>query len=209
MKKILLLLVTCAMLMLCACDEDTSQEKENSTKSSSQNITSSESSTTVPSQRIEHIAEKLENGMLENLDEYSDEEKEKIKDAVEKDGYSLEFKDDGSGILSNEEGEWTVAAGWVENEYTEGIPVVDFGNVTMSLEDTDSKGDYYMFLIRQANFLEVENYVETLGQIGFNDVESKVVNQDGNAIVFVAENNNGKRVELGYSSNGFTFKIYK
>lgn len=209
MKKILLLLIACAMLLLCACNQDTADGEEKSTESTAQSSASSEGSTTVPAQRIEHIAEKLENGMLENLDEYSDEEKEQIKDAVEKDGYTLEFKDDGSGVLSNEEGEWTVAAGWVENEYTEGIPEIDFGTVTMSLEDNDSKGNYYMFLIRQANFLEVENYVETLSQIGFNEVESKVVNQDGNAVVFVAKNSNGKRVELGYSSNGFTFKVYK
>lgn len=209
MKKILLLLVTAAVLLLCACNEDSSLKNENSTQSSAESSSSAEQSTTVPPQRIEHIAEKLESGMLENLDEYSDEEKQQIKEAVEQDGYTLEFNDDGSGVLSNEEGEWTVAAGWVENEYTEGIPVIDFGAVTMSLEDNDSKGDYYMFLIRQASFLEVENYVETLGQVGFDDVESKVVNQDGNAVVFVAQNSAGKRVELGYSSNGFTLKLYK
>ncbi|MBQ8784356.1 MAG: hypothetical protein IJZ57_11360 [Clostridia bacterium] len=209
MKKILLLLIACAMLLLCACDEDTPKVEEDQNKSTSQSSAPSEESTTVPSQRIEHIAEKLENGMLENLDEYNEEEKEQIKSAVEKDGYTLEFKDDGSGVLSNEEGEWTVAAGWVENEYTEGIPVIDFGTVTMSMEDEDSKGNYYMFLIRQANFLEVENYVETLGQIGYTDVISKVVNQSANAVVFEAQNSNGKRIELGYSSNGFTFKIYK
>lgn len=209
MKKILLLLIACAMLLFCACDEDAPKVEEDQTKSTSQSSAPSEESTTVAPQRIEHIAEKLEKGMLENLDEYNEEEKEQIKSAVEKDGYTLEFNDDGSGVLSNEEGEWTVAAGWVENEYTEGIPVIDFGTVTMSMEDEDSKGKYYMFLIRQANFLEVENYVETLGQIGFTDVISKVVNQSANAVVFEAQNSNGKRIELGYSSNGFTFKIYK
>lgn len=207
MKKAGFVIAVCLLLFLCACEDSVVQNKTTNPDGTSTSSAIKET-TTLP-QKIEHIAQKLENGMLDNLDEYSDDEKEQIKQAVENDGYTLEYNSDGSGTLSNEEGEWTVGAGWVKNEYTEGVPEIDFANVTMGYEDKDSKGDYYMFLIRQANFLEVENYVETLEQAGFNKVETKTVNQHGNAVVFEAENDQGKRVELGYSSLGFTLKIYK
>ena len=207
MKKIWFVFIACALLVLCACEDNS--EQENNTSSNAASTTSSTKETTTLPKNIEHIADKLENGMLDNLDDYSDDEKEQIKQAVENDGYTFEYNDDGSGTLSNEEGEWTVGAGWVKNEYTDGVPEIDFANITMSLEDSDSKGDYYMFLIRQANFLEVENYVETLEQCGFNQVDTKTVIQESNTAVFESENAQGKRVELGYSSLGFTLKIYK
>ena len=207
MKKLRFVIIACALLLLCACEADVTQEKT-TTLDGTSNSSATKETTTLP-QKIEHIAQKLENGMLDNLDEYSDDEKEQIKQAVENDGYTLEYNDDGSGTLSNEEGEWIVGAGWVKNEYTDGVPEIDFADVTMGLEDKDSKGNYYMFLLRKANFLEVENYVETLEQAGFDNVETKTVNQQGDAVVFEAENAQGKRIELGYSSLGFTLKIYK
>lgn len=209
MKKAALFLLVGIMILLCSCNSETPVAESTTSKNEESNTTSGSQATTIPPQRIEHIAEKIEQGMIENLDEYSDEEKEQIKEAIEKDGYTIEFKDDGSGVLSNEEGEWTVAAGWVNNDYTEGIPEIDYGEVTMSMEDEDQKGAYYMFLIRKADFLEVENYVETLEQVGFTKIESKVVEQSSNTIVFVASNSAGKLIELGYSQNGFTLKLYK
>ncbi len=206
MKKVLPLLLVVLLLLLCSCADESYEEKV--TDESVTTSSTTKETTTLP-KKIEHIANKLENGMLENLDEYSDEEKEQIKQAVENDGYTLEFNPDGSGKLSNEEGEWTVAAGWVKNEYTEGVPEIDFANITMSVEESDKKGNYYMFLIRQANFLEVENYIETLCQVGFDKVETKTIAQESNSAVFEAENSQGKRVEIGYSSLGFTLKIYK
>lgn len=204
MKKVWLVILVLVLFLLCSCEGNNTQQTTSKADSSS----ATQQTTTVP-QKIEHVAQKLENGMLDNLDEYSDDEKDQIKQAVENDGYTLEFNPDGSGTLSNEEGEWTVGAGWVRNEYTETVPEIDFANITMSLEDKDSDGEYYMFLIRQANFLEVENYVETLEQCGFNKVETKTVIQESNTVVFEAENAQGKRVELGYSSLGFTLKLYK
>lgn len=206
MKKIFVLLLILCMLVLCSCSGETDNGEKSTSPSTS---TTTAQSTTVPPQRIEHIAQKLEKGMIESFDGYSDEEKEQIKKAVEEDGYSLEFKDDGSGILSNEEGEWTVAKGWVENEYTMGVPEVDFGMVTMSFDDEDSQGKYYMFLIRQASFPEVENYIQKLEQAGFDNITDKVINEDGSMIVFNASNDDGKLVSVGYSANGFTLKLTK
>lgn len=204
MKKTILLLLAVVMFLFSACEKKPPETDAESTDPS----TTTKESTTL-AQKIEHIADKLKNGMLENLEDYNEEEKEQIKQAVENDGYTLEFNEDGSGTLSSEEGEWTVAAGWVRNDYTDGVPEVDFANITMSMEDSDNRGNYYMFLIRQANYLEVENYVETLEGSGFDKVISKAMYQEGNTAVFEAENSEGKRVELGYSSLGFTFKIYK
>ncbi len=209
MKKTVAFLLALCLLTFVGCSGDLSDGEKASSVDGETTTSTTVADATIPSQRIEHIAEKLEKGMLENFDGYSDEEKEQIKEAVEKDGYTLEFNDDGSGKLSNEEGEWTVAAGWVDNEYTRGVPEMDFAVITMSMEDSDNGGDYYMFLIRQADFLEVENYVETLCQVGFDNIETKVINQDVETIVFEAENKDGKGIELGYSSNGFTIKIYK
>ncbi len=204
MKKIFILLLTLSLLVLCGCNNSV-EEKPTENKTTTTNT----GKTTIPPSRIEHIANKLEQGMIESFDGYSAEEKEQIKQAVEKDGYTLEFKEDGSGVLSNEEGAWTVAKGWVENEFTKGVPAVDFGMVTMSFSDTDSKGDYYMFLIRQASYSEVENYVEKLKLAGFTDIQSEANNKDGNIIVFEAYNADGKFIALGYSSNGFTVQITK
>ncbi len=204
MKKTAVVLLAAVMLILCSCNgnPDTSEQK------TTEPVTTT-MSTTMPPKKAEHIAQKIEEGLVGDLNEYSEDEKEQIKDAAEKDGYTLEFKDDGSGVLSNEEGEWTVGAGWVENDYTASVPEMDFGVITMSVEESDSKGEYYMFLIRQADFFETENYVETLEQVGFNEVETKAVYQQSNSIVFIAENKSGKRVEIGYSPNGFTLKLYK
>lgn len=207
MKKALLILSVVLLASLCACNKD-SKPDSHSLPQTTTAATQTKPATTLP-QRIEHIAQKLKEGRLESFDGYSDEEKEQIKQAVENDGYTLEFNADGSGSLSNEEGEWTVAAGWVKNEYTEGVPEVDFANVTMSFEGNDSKGDYYMLFMRQASYLEVENYVETLCQAGFDKIETKALNQEGQMIVFEAENKLGKRIEIGYSSNGFSMELYK
>ncbi len=196
MKKIVLLITVSLLLLLWGCNKNPGEQQSGTT-----------TTTTDSHQKIQQAAEKVKNGNLGSFSEYSDEELEEIVSAVAKDGYSLEIKDDGSGILSNEEGEWIVGKGWVENEYTKGVPEIDFGEITMSVEDEDSQGKYYMFLIRSASFLEAENYVETLCQRGFDNIQDKVINQKGNMIVFNAQNDQGKKVSLGYSSNGFTLKL--
>ncbi len=207
MKKLLALISAFCVLLLCGCNDNKNNENSGTTTTTS--ATAATSSSKAPSKKIEHIAQKLEQGMLESFEGYSDEEKEQIKQAVENDGYTLEFKEDGSGVLSNEEGAWTVAKGWVDNEITKGVPKVDFGMITMSFSDSDSNGEYYMFLIRQASYAQVKNYIEKLKTAGYTNVEDQADSKESNALVYVAKNQNGKRIAVGYSSNGFTVQISK
>ncbi len=209
MKKLFVLILAFSLLCLCGCVKNANND-ETATSKTTETTTASTASTTIHPQRIEHIAKKLEQGMIESFDGYSDEEKEQIKKAVEDDGYTLEYKSDGSAVLSNEEGEWTVAKGWVENEFTKGVPSVDFGMVTMSFSDVNSDGnEYYMFLIRQASYSQAKNYVEKLKAAGFTKVQSEANNEEGNIIVFEAYNADGKFIAVGFSSNGFTVQITK
>ena len=114
-------------------------------------------STTLSQQKIEHIAESIEKGRFDTFDSYSDDEKEKIKQAVESDGYTLEYNPDGSGTLSNDEGSWFIGKGWVDNEFTQGVPAPDFGTVTMSAQDKDDNGDFYIFLLREVTAQEASD----------------------------------------------------
>ena len=165
-------------------------------------------STTLSQQKIEHIAESIEKGRFDTFDSYSDEEKEKIKQAVEKDGYTLEYNPDGSGTLSNDEGSWFIGKGWVDNEFTQGVPAPDFGTVTMSAQDKDDDGDFYIFLLREVTAQEASDYVAELEKAGFTDADSKQIDVDAGAVMFDASNGVGKYVSVGFSSNGFTLKIY-
>lgn len=164
--------------------------------------------TTLSQQRIEHIAESIEKGRFDSFDSYSDEEKEKIKQAVEKDGYTLEYNPDGSGTLSNDEGSWFIGKGWVDNEFTKGVPAPSFGTVTMSAQDKDDGGDFYIFLLREVTAQEAADYVAELEKAGFSNADSKQIDVDAGVVMFVASNGAGKVVSVGYSSNGFTLKIY-
>lgn len=210
MKKLICFSLLLVFVIMCGCGKAAQSQPDSTVGSTDSSTTASTQKTASDShQKIHQAAERVKNGNMSSFEGYSDEELEKIVEAVEEDGYSLEIQDDGSGILSNEEGEWIIAKGWVENEYTKGVEPVNFGEITMSLEDEDSQGKYYMFLIRNADFLEVENYVETLCQTGFDNVTDKVINHSGKMIVFTAENDQGKKASIGYSSNGFTLKLTK
>ena len=169
---------------------------------------STTASTTLSSQRAERVANEIEHGQFESFAGYNEEEKEKIKQSVERDGYTLEYHADGSATLSNEEGEWFVGKGWVQNEFTEGLPPVTFGKVTMSAENTEQGETYYIFLIRSATVTQVADYVEALQAAGFAPSSAEnVVDIDNGIISFDAENAAGKHVSVGYSVNGFTLKI--
>lgn len=163
--------------------------------------------TTMPEEKVSHIADKIEKGRFDSFDGYSDEEKQKIKEQVEKDGYTLEYNSDGSGTLSNEEGSWFVGKGWVDNEYTKGMPAVDFGTVTMSSEMDEGGEKYYIFLIRDTTAYKVQEYVEALKKAGFSETGKSESNPDAGVVTFIGENGNGQHVEAAYSANGFTLKI--
>ncbi len=156
---------------------------------------------------LSHAADKIEKGRFDSFSGYSEEEKRKIKEYAAEDGYTLEYNDDGSGTLSNEEGSWLVGRGWVENEYTEGVPPLDFGKITMSSEMEEESEKFYIFLIRDASSLKAQEYVESLEAAGFKDTGSSVSDVDAGIISFIGENEDGKRIETAYSSNGFTVKI--
>lgn len=164
--------------------------------------------TTMPEEEASHVASKIEDGRLDSFSSYNEEEKAKIKEYVEKDGYSLEYNSDGSGTLSNEEGSWYVGKGWVDNEYTEGVPPIDFGKITMSSEMEENDGKYYIFLIREASVYTANEYVEKVKAAGFADTGGSVCDVDSGIISYTGDDGNGKRVEIAYSSYGFTVKIF-
>lgn len=190
---------------MAACDD--SNSKGTTTTSASPQSSSTEPTTTLSEQRIDHIAKSIQEGQIGSFDDYNEEDKQRIKKAVEDNGYTLEYNEDGSGTLSNEEGSWFIAKGWVDNEYTKGIPKLDFGTITMSAEDSDKDGSFYIFLIRSANVKDVSDYVKKLEKSGFTSKGEKVEDLEAGIVNFIAENNSGKCVEIGYSSNGFTYKI--
>lgn len=211
MKKLTALLFSVLLLMsfaACQKGETNGDSSKTSAANGSDVSSSAQQKTTVPEQRIDHIAQSIEQGQFEGFDRYTDGDKEKIKKAVEKDGYSLVYNDDGSGTLSNDEGSWFVGKGWVNNKFTDGLPKPEFGVITMSAQDKDDSGDFYIFLIRKASVKEVTDYVDKLETLGFKAQGEKVESIENGAVVFNAENEQGKKVEIAYSSNGFTYKIY-
>ena len=162
----------------------------------------------MPEEEASHVASKIEDGRFGDFSAYNDEEKEKIKEYVEKDGYTLEYNDDGSGTLSNEEGSWYVGKGWVDNEYTKGVPPIDFGTITMSSEAEESGGKFYIFLIRDATAYTANEYAEKVKAAGFADTGESECCPDAGVVSYAGVNSSGKRVEIAYSSYGFTVKIF-
>ena len=219
MKK-LTAVALCAALLLCFCacsggkDENGKADGGKDDGGVFSNIISGKifektTTTTMPAEEASHLAQKIESGRFDSFDGYSDEEKEKIKNFVEQDGYTLEYNEDGSGTLSNEEGSWFVGKGWVDNEYTASVPPVDFGTVTMSSEYEEKGESYYIFLVKETSAATVQEYTEKLKAAGFTeDVESQS-DVDAGIVTFCASNSGGKRVEAAYSSYGFTLKIFK
>ena len=212
MKKIaaavLTFLIACA---LCSCSDkaDGGNDAANTAVSSGTSYSDETSETTTLSQqKIDHIAESIEKGRFSTFDSYSDEEKEQIKQAVEEDGYTLEYNPDGSGTLSNDEGSWFIGKGWVDNEFTKGLPAPNFGEVTMSAQDKDDGGDFYIFLLREVTAQEAADYVAELEKAGFTKEDSRQIDVNAGVVMFDASNSAGKYVSVGYSSNGFTLKIY-
>ena len=212
LKKLLSLLLLTATISLLFLSCKISKSTDNGTSdapSPDNSKTVTEELTTLTPQRAQGVANEIEKGRFDNFDKYSDEDKELIKKSVEEDGYTLEYNSDGSATLSNEEGSWFIGTGWAENEYTEGMPKPDFGTVTMSAEDEEGGSKFYMFLIRNASAQQTADYVEKLEESGFVSTEEKIVDVDNGIIVFKGKNSTGKTVELGYSKNGLTIKIYK
>ncbi|MBQ7596624.1 MAG: hypothetical protein IJU45_08175 [Clostridia bacterium] len=212
MKKLLLLLLllTAISILLSSCKVSGNNEADTS-KTDSQSGTSAvtEESTTLSPQSAKGVARQIENGRFDNFNNYSDEDKALIKESVEKDGYTLEYNSDGTATLSNEEGSWFIGTGWADNEYTKGLPAPDFGTVTMSAEDEEKGKSFYIFLIKNATARQAADYVEKLEDSGFESTQEKTVDIDNNVVVFYGKNSNGKIVELGYTHNGLTIKIYK
>ncbi|MGN1480047.1 MAG: hypothetical protein ACI4XH_09780, partial [Acutalibacteraceae bacterium] len=163
MKKIAAAVLPALMVLaLCSCSDkaDGGDTTANTTASSGTSYSDETTEiTTLAQQKIDHIAESIEKGRFSSFDGYSEQEKEQIKQAVENDGYTLEYNSDGSGTLSNDEGSWFVGKGWVDNEFTQGLPAPDFGTVTMSAQDKDDSGDFYIFLLREVTSQEAADYV--------------------------------------------------
>ncbi len=222
MKKIIAILLSLMLLLSlssCKVAENSKKEPQGEKKESHSGILSgffngkeketTTTTTTMPAEEVSHVADKLVHGRLDSFASYSDKEKQQIKQQVEKDGYSLEINDDGSGTLSNEEGSWYVGKGWYDNDYAMDVPPIDFGSITMSGESEENDGKFYIYLIRNATVYQAADYVEKLKSAGFaEDVESDI-NTDAGVVSYSASNKDGKKVVLGYSQYGFTMKIYK
>ena len=212
MKKLLQLLLPllAISLLLSSCKKnDEHLQSTSPSESSAESTTTAEETTTLSPQRAEGVAMEIEKGRFESFDKYSDNEKELIKNAVEEDGYTLEYNDDGTATLSNEEGSWFIGTGWADNEYTKDLPKPDFGTVTMSAEDSEKGNDFYIFLIRSATAQQVADYVDKLEESGFKPTQETVVDVKNNVISFYGTNPGGKSVEIGFTTNGLTIKIYK
>lgn len=205
MKKSGIILLTLLFAVSFASCNKNETDSENKTSESS----TSAGSTTIPAERVSHIAQSIEKGHFESFDGYSDEEKEKIKKAVEADGYTLEYNEDGSGTLSNEEVTCIIGRGWVENEFTKGLPTIDFGKITKSVQDKDEKGEFYMFLVQSVNAQEAAAYVDNLKKIGFAANGEDISDIASGVVIFEGTNAQKKTVSLALSPNGFTLKIYK
>ena len=212
MKKLPLLLAALTISLSFAACKEIKNNNENTSSSlaedSSASVSATEERTTLSSQRAEGVARDIEKGRFDSFSQYSDEEKELIKKSVEQDGYTMKYNSDGSATISNDEGSWFIGTGWAENEYTEGLPKVDFGTVTMSAQGEEQGKDFYIFLIKNAAAQQVADYIETLEEAGFSDSGDKIVDIQNGVISFIGTNSESKTVELGYTANGMTLKIY-
>lgn len=215
MKKFTaIIMIISVILCLTSCGKKSAQSDENGKnglfeKASSETADKTSAvSTTMPQEEVSHVAKKLEKGRLGSFDSYSEEEKAEIKKQVEKDGYTLEYNEDGSGTLSNEEGTWFVGKGWVDNEYTVDVPPIDFGTVTMSSEYEEGGESCYIFLVRNVTAVRAQEYVDSLKAAGFSEVGENESNPDLGVVTFAGERSDGRHIEAAYSLNGFTVKIY-
>lgn len=216
-KKVLIILAAAAAagLMLCSCSSSQSSEtgsspQEVSAASQTEAGAAEDETTTLSSQKAEGVARDIEKGNFDNFKNYSDQEKELIRQTVEKDGYTLEYNDDGSATLSNDEVSVIIGAGWVENEYTKDIPAPGFGTVTKSSEGSDSGNDFYIFLIKDADAQQIADYISKLEQTGFAAVGEKTVDIENGVISFDGQNSEGKKISIGFTQrNGMTLKITK
>lgn len=214
MKKFASLIFTAALLLcLCSCQKNESGSADSGIFSGviskiDGGKEEKTTTTTMPSEEASHLAEEIENGRFDSFDSYNKEEKEKIKEYVEKDGYTLEYNEDGSGTLSNEEGKWLIGKGWVRNDYTRGIPEIDFGEITMSTESVESGKDCYVFLVKKATPDNAQQYIKKLIAAGFKDTGESQLNADSGMVAFSGKDDSGRVIAAAYSSFGFTVKIF-
>ena len=103
MKKLTALLFSVLLLMsfaACQKGETNGDSSKTSAANGSDVSSSAQQKTTVPEQRIDHIAQSIEQGQFEGFDRYTDGDKEKIKKAVEKyDGQCSFRQEDGTYLL--------------------------------------------------------------------------------------------------------------
>lgn len=204
------------LLSLCACKRTGTESENTDTKEdkgffsgifSSDKKEAETTTTTIPAEEASHLAKKIENGRFGSFDDYGEEDKQKIKEYAEKDGYTLEYNEDGSGTLSNEEGTWFVGKGWVDNEYTDGVPPIDFGKITMSSECEENEKKYYIFLVKETSADRAKEYADSVKAAGFEEIGESVTDLDAGIVTFTGENESGKHIEIAYSGNGLTVKI--
>ena len=213
MKRFLAGFTACLfVLSLSACS--VGKDKEKSTQQQTENVSESSTAegavttTAIPEQRVEHVAESVEKGLISDFGQFSDADKKKIKEKIEEDGYTFEYNSDGSATLGNEEVTVVVGRGWEDNEYTKGIPEYTDGDITMGSNGSDSDGDFCIFLVRNSSAKEAIEYVGKLEEAGFKD-DNKEMSAEAAVVSFEGKNSEGRQVSVGYSSYGFTIKAYK
>ncbi len=200
MKKVLIVFSAfILMFLMTSCSKEKNKQK----------VEESTEPTALLEEEADYYAKKIAKGRLGSLKEFNEKEKAEIKKELENEGYTVVFNDDGSGLISNEDGQWYIGKGWNDTDYTDGVPAVDFGTITMSSEEKDNQGNSYIFLVRDVTSNQAADYVEKLKKAGFEEQPGSAVDAKSGVVQFIGKNKSGKTVNVGYSSRGFTVRIYK
>jgi hypothetical protein len=160
-----------------------------------------------------------------HLNEYDQATREALIRAAREEGGDMEFRPDGSVIITDSEGNmsiqnpdgtWTYkttdgeqsqyGGNWPDNEFTKLVPKPD-----LAVLATNTTEDEFGVVFSEATLAQVKAYTEEVKKEGFT-VEPETNEQIISGVQiysYTAKNEDGYELEISYSAGAATFKIYK
>lgn len=136
------------------------------------------------------------------FDKYTAEQKEEISSYLKRTKYNITYKDDGSAEIEHRGKKWLIGIGWVQNEFTEGIPEPKLGDFAQVTPDPRGDGKAIFFLIKATGSENFEQYVKRLNEAGFETVGT-FPNEDN---TFSAVKGS-KRINIFFMYKGYQIEI--
>lgn len=143
---------------------------------------------------------------IEALKNLTDENKKTIQKEAKENGYLVEFDSQNKVIIKDEDGQdLTVGKIWPENEYTEGLPKMEKGNI---VNTSVSKTGGTVITLEGVTLKDAEKYTKKLRKAGYKIEQSEMKRfSEEESYYYEAKNKNGYQVMSLLSNNKFVITV--